>query len=659
MRKFGMALACAGLLAGGHAPAATPDEATRFGKRESVSGMSLSPDGTRIAFVAPSATGQGATLYVKGVEEGSPQSRVMTVSGKPERLDSCSWVAAERLICRIFTVTDAEDRLVTVSRLIAIDANGQNLKVVSARENFHSRGYALGGGDVIDWLPDGDGQVLMARPHLADDRVGSHIGSSARGLAVDRVDTRTLSAVTVEKPLPSAVDYISDGRGEIRIRGLRRMIGGSGMDSGVTRYFYRPAGSKEWRKLSEHNSVDGSGFQPLAVDHDRNVAYGFAKKDGRLAFYSVALDGSGREEMLYARPDVDVDGLIRIGRRRRVVGVSYATDIRKPVYFDPAIAALTARLTKALPHTPLVRVIDSSVDENRLLIFAGSDDDPGAYFVLDRTTNRLQTLHAVRGDLMQQRLATVKSIRYAAADGTMVPAYLTLPPGKEEAKGLPAIVLPHGGPSARDEWGFDWLSQFYAARGYAVLQPNFRGSSGYGDAWFQQNGFRSWAVAIGDVNDAGRWLVTQGIADPAKLGIVGWSYGGYAALQSAVVDPTLFKAVVAIAPVTDLATLKTEADGWSDDRLIQDFIGSGPHVRDGSPARNAARIKAPVLLFHGTLDRNVAHAQSRLMNDKLAESGVRHELVTYEGLDHYLDDSAARVDLLRRSEGFLHSAMGV
>jgi dipeptidyl aminopeptidase/acylaminoacyl peptidase len=158
-----------------------------------------------------------------------------------------------------------------------------------------------------------------------------------------------------------------------------------------------------------------------------------------------------------------------------------------------------------------------------------------------------------RPDLADYKLAPVKAITYKAADGTDIPAYLTLPPGSD-GKNIPAIVMPHGGPASRDEWGFDWLSQFFAHQGYAVLQPNFRGSSGYGEAWFQKNGYQSWKTAIGDVNDAGRWLSAQGIAAPGKLAIVGWSYGGYAALQSAVLDPDLFKAIVAVAPVTDLET---------------------------------------------------------------------------------------------------------
>jgi dipeptidyl aminopeptidase/acylaminoacyl peptidase len=192
-----------------------------------------------------------------------------------------------------------------------------------------------------------------------------------------------------------------------------------------------------------------------------------------------------------------------------------------------------------------------------------------------------------------------------------------------------------------------------------VLQPNFRGSTGYGDDWLKQNGFRSWPTAVGDVLDAGKWLVSQGIANPNKLAVAGWSYGGYAALQSAVVNPGLFKAVIAIAPVTDLPDLKEQHRQWSDFLIVSRQIGEGPYVREGSPALNAAKIKVPVLLFHGELDRNVLIRQSREMNDHLAGAGVQHELVTWPDLDHYLEDSAAREEMLRKSDNFLRKAMGL
>lgn len=310
-----------------------------------------------------------------------------------------------------------------------------------------------------------------------------------------------------------------------------------------------------------------------------------------------------------------------------------------------------------MPNQPRIRVVDSSVDERKLLVFAGSDDDPGAYYLLDRDKHDLHVFLSVRPQLAGYKLGTMKPVQYAAADGTMIPAYLTLPSGVVSAAHLPAIVMPHGGPSSRDEWGFDWLPQFFASQGYAVLQPEFRGSTGYGDAWFQRNGFRSWRTAISDVTDAGRWLVAQG-ADPAKLAIVGWSYGGYAALQSAVLAPDLFKAVVAIAPVTDLATLKAESMGWTDEQLVRRMVGVGAEVNEGSPAQNAAKIKAPVLLIHGTQDANVGYGESTLMASKLKSAGGKVQLITFQGLDHYLEDAEARKKLLQESDGFLRTATG-
>jgi len=257
------------------------------------------------------------------------------------------------------------------------------------------------------------------------------------------------------------------------------------------------------------------------------------------------------------------------------------------------------------------------------------------------------------------KLAHAKPITYPASDGTPIPAYLTLPVGKEDAKGLPAIVLPHGGPNERDEAGFDWLTQFFAARGFAVLQPNFRGSWGYGDAWFEKNGFKSWAIAVGDVSAGGHWLVNEGIADPSKLAIVGWGYGGYAALQSAVVDPALFKAVVAIAPVTDLVALKEEHRKWTNFDLVSDFIGEGPHMHEGSPIEHTDRIKAPMLLFHGGLDANESIRQSTNMAARARSTGASCELVSWDELDHNLEDSDARAQMLRKSDEFLRKALGM
>lgn len=645
----------------GQAGAPSPDAAriaAIFGARPDIEDVSLSPDGLHLAYLKPTE-GQGSALYVVGAEEGAKPSFVFQVGGKPERLANCHWVANDRIVCTVYgAVAGQTGVILPFSRIIAINSDGSNGQILSTKQNRSSDGSQLNGGRVIDWLPGENGSVLMLRNYIPDAELGLRGGSDKRGFAVDHIDTRTLAVRTVEPVDEDADEYISDGAGTVRIRGVEKS-GVDGYSLSKRMYQYRLVGDRTWLPLSEVNIVSREGFDPVAIDHDRNIVFGRLKKDGRQAFYSVALDGSKREELVFDRPDVDVEHLIRLGRTNRVIGVSYVTDMARPVYFDQDIGKLSAALSRALPKQPIVSIADSDATEKKLLVYAGSDIDPGVYYLLDRTSHALRPFVEVRAAMDGLTLAPVKAIQYPAKDGTMIPAYLTLPPGKESAKGLPAIVLPHGGPSARDVWGFDWLSQYYAQRGFAVLQPNFRGSAGYGDAWFQKNGFKSWQVAIGDVTDAGRWLVAQGIADPGKLGIVGWSYGGYAALQSGVVAPDLFKAIVAIAPVTDLGTLREESSFFSNYALVSEVIGRGAHVQDGSPAQNAAKIHAPVLLFHGTLDRNVGIGQSRLMAQKLKAAGGKVEMVTWDGLDHYCDDSKVRTELLAKSDAFLRAALGI
>jgi acetyl esterase/lipase len=632
------------------------DAASSFGARPSVTDMRLSPDGMNVTYLA-STKGRGSVAFTLSLAKGSAPKPALSSDGRPWRLQECHWVSNDRIACQIYAVlNDAMFGSAGMTRFVAVDADGKNFQLLSTRQNDHTRGFQFGGGDVIDWLPDESGAVLMTRVYLPDDHLGTRLGSTAQGLGVDWVDTRTLAVKHVEPPRSDAAAYITDGRGNIRIvETLRTHIAGE-QDTGILGFFYRLPGSREWQKLSDYNEVDHSGFNPEAVDHDRNVAYGYKKKDGRLALYSVALDGSLKEELIYARPDVDVTGLIQIGRHNRVVGAAYSTDIGRASYFAPEIQALVQSLSKALPQS-LVDVVDASLDESRLLVSTTSDVDPGVYYVFDRKTHQLQTFLVKRNELEGITLAHVKPITYPAADGTQIPAYLTLPPGHDDAKGLPALVLPHGGPSERDEWGFDWLPQFFAARGFAVLQPNFRGSSGYGDQWFEKNGFKSWPIAIGDILDAGRWLVREKIADPAKLAIVGWSYGGYAALQSAVVDPSVFKAVVAIAPVTDLAALKEEHRNWTDFELVTSFVGDGAPMHEGSPIEHADKIKVPVLLFHAGHDANVSIEQSQSMAAHLKAVGGKCELVTWDDLDHQLDDSDARTQMLSKSDQFLRDTL--
>jgi dienelactone hydrolase len=628
--------------------------AAAFGARPSVIDLSLSPDGKSLAWISP-APGQGAVVFTLSLAKGAQRKAALYATGNPERLQTCGWLSNERLVCQFFYLMKGlQLGPLEFTRVVAVNADGSNLKMLSNKQTPFTHGVLMGGGEVIDWLPDTEASVLMTRLYLANDTLGTRLRSNETGLGVDVIDTRTLQSHRVEAPRRDAVDYISDGTGHVRIVAMADKTASG--QTGTIQYEFHPAGSETLEPLSTFRLSDDSGFKPLAVDPEHNLAYGLRKLDGRMALYTVALDSGRAEKLVYAHPQVDVARLITLGRQHRVIGVNYITDYSNAEYFAPDVTALIQSLAHAL-HAA-VYLAGASQDENQMLVHTSSDVDPGVNYLFDRKSHQLQTLFVVRAQLEGVKLATVRPVTYAASDGTQIPGYLTLPPGAQSAKGLPGIVMPHGGPSARDVWGFSWLAQFFANRGYVVFQPNFRGSSGYGDNWFRDNGFRGWKLAIGDVLDAGRWLISEGV-DPAKLGIVGWSYGGYAALQSAVVEPELFKAVVAIAPVTDLPDLREQWLHWDNFNLMSDFIGQGATAHEGSPAEHADRIKAPVLLFHGGMDANVSIEQSQRMESALKSAGGKVTLVTWDPLDHQLDDAAARTEMLSRSDAFLRAAFGM
>ncbi|WP_052129342.1 alpha/beta hydrolase family protein [Sphingomonas sp. 35-24ZXX] len=653
------AAAPAGLVAQEQQAPQTADMAQQFGALEMVKDASLSPDGKRLVYLSPTR-GQGVAVMVADLFPTPQTPRgVFRVDGEPERIESCHWSGNDRLVCSLIASVMVEGRALYASRMIAVDAAGGEVKVLGVRKSGSGMrlGVALNGGNVIDWNPSEDGHVLMVRDYIPQEGIassgaGTLITQKKAGIGVDLVDTRTLRSRTVEQPDLEASEFISDGFGRVRIKGA--VSSREGAEIGLRRYYYRKADSKAWLPLSTVDK-DRQGFDPYAVDPALNIVYGLNRVDGRLAAFKRSLDGNDTETLVFAHPQVDVSGFARIGRRGRVIGVRYATDASKIHYIDADVQKMVDQLGKAIPHLPIIQVVESSEDERKMLIWAGSDTNAGRLFLFDRDAKTLGNLLALRPGLEQVALGKMQSISYPARDGTAIPGYLTLPPGKADVAGLPVIVMPHGGPESRDYWRFDWLSQFYAQQGYAVLQPNFRGSSGYGKGWLQRNAFQDWQTAIADINDGAHWLAKQG-ADAKRMAIVGWSYGGYAALQSNVLEPDLFKAVVAIAPVTDLALLRSDSYGWSDYVALRNYLGEGKHIKEGSPAQNAAAFKAPVLMFHGDLDRNVDIGHTRLMDAKLKDAGRRTELHVYKNRDHYLEDGDIRAEMLSTSAAFIAKA---
>ena len=651
-------LLVSGLLAGSASVASAQaqrslaEDAAAFGSREAVMSPDLSADGNSILYLTP-GQGPATAAVISNLTTGKLQV-VAQSDGKPENFRWCRLASSSRIVCRVSAMTNHGNEILGFSRLLAMGTDGSSAKLLGQSDSVYDESLRQYDTDIIDWLGGNSGKVLMVRAYVPEaGKLNTRIIRTKSGLGVDKLDVDSLKADVVESPNDIASGFISDGQGNVRMMTVAEYTP-QGYLSGRVRYSYRAPNSRDWEELVPYQQDE---FEPLAIDAGLNRLYALKKRNGRYALYGITLGQATQETLIAENPKVDIDGVVRFGDGQRIIGYTYAEEARHAVYFDPEFKALSASLGKAIPHLPLVDFIDSSADGQKLLIRAGSDTDPGRYYLFDRSKKTLNELMLERPKLEGRQLASVKSVSIPGPDGVSIPAYLTLPAGRE-AKGLPAVVLPHGGPSSRDEWGFDWLPQFLAARGYAVLQPQFRGSAGFGDAWLNVNGFKNWRTSIGDVTASAKWLASQGIADANKLAIVGWSYGGYAALQSAAVEPSLYKAAVAIAPVTDLAMLKEEFAGFTSRRLVEQVVGSGPHVAEGSPRRNAAAIQAPVLLFHGDLDRNVRMTHATEMDQALRAAGKTSELVTYKGLDHQLDDSVARTQMLTRIGELLDRTIG-
>lgn len=628
-------------------------DAQAFGARETIQGMDISPDGTKVVYIGP-GPGPSSVVFVADLTARTAKP-ILPSTGNPEKLSWCKFATNQRLVCGLYSIVPSAGVLIPFTRTIAFNTDGSDVKLLGKRGSVTDVRTRQFDGDVIDWRPAAGSEdtVLMTRDFVPEENesAGRRV-KSADGLGVVRLNIRTLKAEIVERP-GKASGYMSDGLGHIRIKSFEQNDNLE-LLTGRTRYEYRPSGSNNWEKLVSFQKEE---FEPLALDGTIDSLYALQKLNGRLALYRIKLDRSLTKELVASNPKVDIDGVVRIGDGQKVIGYTYADDQRHTVYFDAEFTKLAGSLSKALPHLPLVTFINASDDGQRLLLFAGSDSDAGRYYVYDKGKKSLGEIVLVRPELEGRTLASVKSVQYPAADGTLVPAYLTLPAGSS-GKGLPAVVLPHGGPSSRDEWNFDWIAQFLAARGYAVIQPNYRGSAGFGDAWLMENGYKSWRTSIGDVSAAARWLAAQGIANSNRMAIVGWSYGGYAALQSAATEPSLYRAAVAIAPVTDLLLLKTEAKDYTSAKIREQQIGSGPHVAEGSPAQHASSINVPVLLVHGDKDLNVRVSHSRRMDAALRGVGKSSELLEFKGLDHGLEDASARRQMLIRIGELLERTIG-
>ena len=343
---------------------------------------------------------------------------------------------------------------------------------------------------------------------------------------------------------------------------------------------------------------------------------------------------------------------------QRPIGTLWADDHYHYTFFDPSDARAWARVAGAFTGEE-VHFESWSADHKRIVVQVTGTRDGASYQLVDADTGAVTPLGDVYAGIKPADLAEVRSISYPASDGLAIPAFLTLPNGKP-AKDLPLIVLPHGGPAARDMPGFDWWAQALASRGYAVLQPQFRGSDGYG--WsFLAAGFGEWGRKMQtDLSDGVAYLAKQGIVDPKRVCIVGASYGGYAALAGAALQHGIYRCAVAVAGISDPMNMMSHESGRGrGERFLERFFGVSGYedkkLDDIAPLAHTADVEIPVLLIHGTHDSVVSYMQSQYMNDALKRDGKPVTLILLDSEDHWLSQGPARRYTLTKMVEFLEA----
>ena len=524
------------------------------------------------------------------------------------------------------------------NRLLVVDVTNGWSRYLGQR--WPDQRYIQQQDNIVSYLRDDPGGVLIALWLPGDPGVG-----------VRRVDLKSGNLRSVIRPRPGTLRWAADHRDHVRI--------GWGEAESVSRNFIyaRTNSTASFEKILEWNPHrDEKGFRFAGFAPDPGLIYVYAQSEhGRLAVFPYNIATRKLGEALFSDPHFDVGHLCVSKVDGRLLSVSYVADIPKIAVLDDARRKAHAAIDAALAGR-INAFVSSDANERRFVIRSSSDTVPPAFYLYDATDNSLSPLFDAYPELARAKFAPMKPISYPARDGLEIPGYLTVPVDGTQAP-YPLIVMPHGGPWTRDVWGWDPVVQFLVSRGFAVVQPNFRGSSGYG-ADFQRKGRGRWGLEMqDDITDAALWAVEQGIADRARIGIYGSSYGGYAALRAMQKEPTLFRAAASFAGVTDLPTLLEDDSryyGLVDDMeaLIGDRRADRRQLEEASPARGAGRIQGAVLIAHGSEDPRVQVGQATLMVRALENAGRRVEAYIYDGEVHGFLDERNAIDFYTRLATF-------
>lgn len=612
------------------APAAVPRPIEQFAELPALVGPKLSPDGKRIAArVAIKGQQYFAILAVEG--QAPPQ---LIATGKGD-LNWWQWVNNDWLVVGVgdkVPVPDAGEWYVRRAVGIAA-ADGKVVPLVT-------RDAAQNADDVLWTARDGTPRVLIAYQSSLEP---SNINFWPQ---VAEVDVSTGKTKRVVGPREGVMSWVADGQGVVRM-GIGRSLDGRQM-----RVLYRGGAGQDFDTIVRARTHKDSYVIPASFLAEPGKALAMADDaDGFGGLYEYDLTKLELGKRLYGSKNFDLEGYVLNTARDGLAGVSYLDDRARTEWIDPDLVKLQAEV-QGFVSNGQVDILNFSYDHDRAIVNIGASNSPGAFYLYDRKTRDLRFLAYANSAIRAARLNPVRTIRYKARDGLEIAAVLTLPRGK--STNLPLIVLPHGGPFARDSEEWDWWTQYLAERGYAVVQPNYRGSSGYGTQ-FTLKGQGQWGLAMqDDLNDAVTQLAKDGVADPKRVCIIGASYGGYAAMRAAQRDPTVYRCAVSYAGVSDLPRLRRYDAQFLNSGARSDWLQlQATDFRSVSPIYSPEKSAIPLLLVHGKADTVVPIAQSREMAERLRSAGRDVTYIEQPKGDHHFSRSEDRLEFLRAMQAFL------
>ncbi len=613
----------------------------------------LTPDGQKVAWA--NDPGGKPIVVIFDLATGKDLRRMSLGEYSIRNLD---WADNRTLLMTISTTRKIDESLVSERqyeffRVLAVDADGGGLRSMLLGD---PEKQAVTSASIVRLHTGKPETILMSSFDFDQTAYRTESSSRISGgrkdqgwlISLFEVSTKTGIGKKIESGNRFVEHWLVDAQG--------KPIARSEWNPETRQFTILAKEGRSWKRIYDSRGRIEFNLQALSDDGKAIVATG-ARGGDRVKVWSIPLDGSAIT-LQFEHPEHDVLYTVDDRFTGAAIGYQIGGPEHTIRWINPRDEAVQKAVSKAFEGLQTT-VFDRSQDYKRVLVSAEYASSPPVIYLVDLGKGTADIIGEAYPKLAGAKLGEMEVTSYKARDGVSIPAYVTMPPGREP-KNLPLVVLPHGGPHSRDDVGFGWKAQFLATRGYVVLQPQFRGSAGFSAA-LQRAGERQWGRAMqDDITDGVRHLVEQGVVDPKRVCIVGSSYGGYAALAGAAFTPEVYACAVSINGVTDIPNLigferRQHGDDSDDVRFLKDTIGNptDEDVAKFSPARSINTIRAPILLIYGTADTVVPPAQSTNFARLMKEHGRPVQVMELPGEDHWLSTSESRLKILQAIESFL------